>query len=334
MENLITQAPEQTEVTAIESPIVEAAAVESAAEPTMRETIEAKYKEIQARGNQERDETGKFAGNTEKAAEPDVSRETIEIKKAPSSWKKEAIADWQKLPSVVQDEVLRRESDIHKGIESYKSKAAMADQFEKAMSPYQATLQSLNVAPHELVSDLLRADHMMRHGSPSEKNALFRQFATQFGVDLNQIPQQQYVDPQIAPLYQEINNLKSQQAQVQEQQKVRETNELNSVIGDFAKGKEHFEAVRGHMGQLIQAGLAQDLPTAYEMACQIDPDIRSALSVKQQEQEKIERQAKLKQVKTAASVNVASKAPIASKEPVGTMRDTIRAKAQELGFIN
>lgn len=328
MNDLTTQESSPVEANIIE-PVVEAVEVEKEAPaPTMRETIEAKYKEMQSRGEE--------PAEVDVKKDEIVSRETAapELKKAPSSWKKEALADWQKLPSVVQDEVIRRENDIHKGIESYKSKAAMADQFEKAMAPYQATLQSMNAAPHDVISELLKADHIMRYGTQNEKNTIFRQFADQFGVDLNTIPQRQQVDPQMAPLYQEINNLKSLQAQAQQQAQQRETTELHSTINQFAQGKEHFQSVQVKMGQLIQAGLAQDLPTAYDMACQLDPDIRSVVSAKQQEKDKLERQEKLKQVKTAASVNVASKSRAASKEPIGSMRDTIRAKAEELGFIN
>ena len=57
----------------------------------------------------------------EQPTEPEVKSEAALA--PPKTWRAEALAKWETLPAEVQREVLKREEDIFKGLESYKADA-------------------------------------------------------------------------------------------------------------------------------------------------------------------------------------------------------------------
>jgi len=278
-----------------------------------------------------RDEKGKFA------EKPPVVGENTEVpveKPAPNTWRKEVQAEWGKLPPSVRDEVERREADFHKGIEQYKSKAQMAEAFEKAMSPYQATIQSLGISPDKAISELMAADHRLRYGSPAEKQAYFSQLARSYNIDLGQQAQtnQQAIDPNIAYFQQKLQAVESQLQQQTMMGQQKEQESLNSEITQFSTdpSHSHFESVKLDMAGLLQAGLAKDLQDAYEQAIWRNPTTRQALIAEQQTKLKEEATQKAQAAKQAASVNVKTRPAMPTSTPVGSMDDTIRATYRKL----
>ena len=257
-----------------------------------------------------RDEAGKFAAK-EAPIDPALDPiEPVEAKRAPSSWKKDAAAEFGKLPPHVQDEVLRREGDFHKGIEGFKSHADLGRSMEKALQPYQQTLQGLGVTPDVAVGSLLRADAMLRNGSPQEKAHYLSVIAQQYGIDLGQAAEIPRPDAYTFQLEQRLQNLQAQQEQYQRSHQERETQSLNSELQEFAQTAEHFEVVRDDMAALLQAGRANDLQAAYDMAVYANPQTREIL-LKQQESDRI-KQAQSAAIATrakAASVSVRGSSP-------------------------
>ena len=257
-----------------------------------------------------RDEAGKFAVK-EAPIDPALDPiEPVEAKRAPSSWKKDAAAEFGKLPPHVQDEVLRREGDFHKGIEGFKSHADLGRSMEKALQPYQQTLQGLGVTPDVAVGSLLRADAMLRNGSPQEKAHYLSVIAQQYGIDLGQAAEIPRPDAYTFQLEQRLQNLQAQQEQYQRSHQERETQSLNSELQEFAQTAEHFEVVRDDMAALLQAGRANDLQAAYDMAVYANPQTREIL-LKQQESDRI-KQAQSAAIATrakAASVSVRGSSP-------------------------
>lgn len=242
-----------------------------------------------------RDEAGKFTKIEQVAApvvtsqsaetstvDPDVAPDVVPdvpVKKAPSSWKPDAQAAFDALPPTVQDEVLRRETDYHKGIEGYKSHAHAAQAFEQAVAPYMQTIQSLGVDAPTAVAQLLQADHTLRYGDAATKAQYFSQLAQQYGVDLQQVVNPQPVDPQYAAIQQQ---LRAQQAELQgwkREQTQREQSVVLSEIDKFAANPAnvHFNEVRDDMALLLQSGKAKDLADAYNTAVWMRGDIRQSL---------------------------------------------------------
>lgn len=264
-----------------------------------------------------RDEAGRFkkaeatdAPPQEVKPEAETPAAPVSEKRPPSSWKKEAAAEFDKLPVHVQDEILRREGDFHKGIEGFKTHAELGRSMERALQPYMQTIQSLGVAPDVAVGHLLRADAMLRNGSQEQKATYLATLAKQYGIDMGQAsqvaPEQQYV----FQLEQQLKQLQQQQQDFQRSQQEREMQSLNSELQAFSQEHEHFEAVRDDMAALLQAGRAKDLQEAYDMAVYANPQTRAAL-LEQQRQEALKQaqsQALASRAK-AAAVSVRGSSP-------------------------
>ena len=283
-----------------------------AAEP---ETVEAPIEE-----GRSRDDSGRFAAKEAPAEVPEPLPDTlpavaevpeVPAKRAPSSWKKETQAEWDKLPGHVQDDVLRRESDFHKGIEGYKQSAQRAQAYDNAIAPYQQTLQNLGVSPEAAIGELFKADHLLRNSAPHEKAAYFAQLARDYGVSLENIQNPPQVDPAYQQVLNELNTLKRNEFQREQQRTQAETATLNSTIAKFSEGKEHFDVVREDMAALLQAGRAPDLEAAYDMAIWARPDLRSGLLQQQTRAVEEKARAAMQQRKAqSAAVSVRGSSPV------------------------
>jgi len=272
-----------------------------------------------------RDAQGKFA----KAPETETTPETP-VRAAPNTWRKEVAEKWGTLPPEVQAEVERREADFHKGIEQYRQAAQFQQDFGRAIQPFEATLRSTGLDPVGAVTQLMATDHLLRYGQPQEKLAKLQQMAKYYNVDLGQVGtyEPQAVDPQVAQLQQQVQQLSSylQQQQLQGQQ--AEQYSLNSEIAAFAADPNHghFEQVREHMAALLQAGLAKDLHEAYAQAVYANPTTRAAVSQQEARAAREEAAKKAQVARQAASVNVRSRPALPTDVPAGqSMDETIRA---------
>lgn len=261
-----------------------------------------------------RDESGRFTAAelaqqaVDKAAMPSAApgaelAPVVEAKRPPSSWKKEAAAEFDKLPSHVQDEVLRRETDFHKGIEGFKQHADLGRSMERAIQPYLQTIQQLGVAPDQAVGALLRADAMLRNPDPAQRAQYFSQLAQQYGIDLGHAAQMPQRDPYTMQLESRLEQIQAQQQSFQESQQEQQRQSLNSELQAFAATAEHFEAVKEDMAALLQAGRATDLKDAYDKAVYANPQTRHTLLEQQ-------RNDALKQAQTAALATRAKAASV------------------------
>ncbi len=277
-----------------------------------------------------RDEAGKFAKNEPEAEQV---KEEPTVKPSPKSLKKE-LADkhWATLDPELQDALLQRDSDYEKGIEGYRTAAERASAFDKAVSPYMATINQLGVAPEVAAAHLLKTDHALRYGNNQQKMQVISQIFQDYGIDTNQAfsylqngaPQ---IDPNIAPVYQELQALKAQQNTWMREQQSREQMALNSEIERAKEGKEHFDTVREDMAALLQAGRANDLDDAYDKAIWARPDLRATLL--QQEVKKAEESVKQKaqaQRSQAAAVSVNGSSPVSSSAQPENLRDIIASQ--------
>jgi hypothetical protein len=258
-----------------------------------------------------RDEAGRFTAAelaqqaADKAANPaaEITPAPAPEKRPPSSWKKEAAAEFDKLPPHVQDEVLRRETDFHKGIEGFKQHADLGRSMERAIQPYMQTIQQLGVAPDQAVGALLRADAMLRNPDPAQRAQYFASLAQQYGIDMGQAAQIPQPDLYTFQLEQRLQQIQQQQESFQQSQQEQQRQSLNSDLQAFAATAEHFEAVKEDMAALLQAGRATDLKDAYDKAVYANPQTRQTLLEQQ-------RSEALKQAQSAALANRAKAASV------------------------
>ena len=245
---------------------------------------------------------------------------------APSSWKREVAQKWQDLPSEVKNEINRRESDYHKGIEQYKQYAGIGRDIERVIAPHMETIQKLGVHPMEAVGALLNADRQLRTGTPEQKAQLLGQLAQEYGIDLKQVQPLPPVDPAVMQLRQQNQQLQRFQQSVIEQQNSQAMSEIERFSKDPAN--VHFESVKDDMGLLLQSGKADNLQDAYDKAVWMRPDIRKSL-VEQQRTEAEKRAAQAARKNRAKSASVGIKGSSASKggtlKPDASLRDTLKA---------
>lgn len=291
-----------------------------------------------------RDAQGKFAKDVAPAAvdaDPaaatsDPAHTVVPKELQTLGFRKDEAAAFAAAPEILKQAIMRRSQEMHQGVEQYRQAAQFAQTMEKVITPYAATLNSLNISPDKAVAELMAADHKLRYGQPAEKTAYFRQLAQNYGIDMNavmQAPEQQApVDPTVSALQQQVHQLTShfQNQQLTAQQQVND--QLNSQIEAFKAdpSHSHFDDVKGHMAALLQAGQAQNLADAYEQAVFANPTTR-ALMLQQQEAAKREEAAQRAQVaRKAASVNVRNRPTGPATKPIGSMDDTIRDEYRRL----
>lgn len=224
----------------------------------------------------------------------------------PKTWKKEAEAHWANLPPEVKAEVLRRETDMFRGLEQYKEAATYGRAFQQALTPFLPDIQAAGLDPALHVQNLLQAHHVLSRGTPEQKQAVVRALLEDAGVSLDQ-GEAPYVDPAVADLRQRVEQLQSQTRQ-REQQEARQAKEatMRTIEVFFSDpANKHAAAVSQEMAALIKSGAAADLKSAYEKAIWLNPVTREQVLAEQREAAAAAEE-KAKQEKAAAAAKAAS----------------------------
>ena len=226
-----------------------------------------------------RDESGKF---TKSQPEADVQEiEALEaqdeekpaVKPRPSSWKKDYEEDWGKLDPQLQDYIQQREADYAKGVSTYKSQWEQAAPILESLNQFQPLLRQYGVAPQQWITQLGNAHAQLVTGTPEQKMQVFQQLANDYGINLGAVAGYQGYDPQFSSLAQELNQIKNQWGQFQQQQEAMEQTQLRNEIDSFKTDKPYFEEVRETMAGLLQSGMADDLQSAYDKAIRLNDDV-------------------------------------------------------------
>lgn len=262
----------------------------------------------------------------------------------PNSWTAEAKEKFSDLDPAIQQEVLKREADYSKGLEKNASKAKLADEFEGTVAPYRAMMAASNVTPNEAVQQLMNTWYLLETTQPDQKRQLILDLAQRYGVELNQSSQgnneDEYVDPDIKALRDEVSSLKNQQQSQIQQAQLTQTQALQAQIQAFQDDpkNEHFETVKAEMSALLQSGKAQTLEDAYSQALWLNETTRNTLLEKQlkdREEKRVKEETeKAKKAKKAAGVNLKSEdgglADVTSgnlESDLGALYDKIQARA-------
>lgn len=302
--------------------------------------LEAAIQEVEGR---ERDETGKFVAKPETIEEPVESVapvepvETVKVPEAPQSWGQSVKTKWGELPEEVRAEILKREGDIHKAFTSQDGELRLGREIKSVIAPYEAQIRAEGATPTQAVESLLNTAYILRTGTAEQKKALILNTAKQYGVDLG-VGEEEYVDPTIAQLKSEIDNLKrlADPTVIEKTLTQRmESTKIQSDIAAFASDPAHvhFETVKPLMASILGAGQAKDLKEAYDMACMANPTTRSTLEAAKNAELEAKRKQDIQAKKRAASSVTGSPAtPSNSKatNPKSSVEDDLRAAFDEL----
>lgn len=327
--------------------------------------------EPEAQPDRPRDEHGRFKPKEEQEAQtpvetvdetpaeepveeeaPEGEEEPSPYDTPPSSWKKEAAADWSLIPAGVRQEIHRREQNMLDGIQQYKGAADFGHTLYKEFQPYEPMLRALNTNPAEATRQMLNQEYILRQGTPEQKGQLIAEAIQAYGIDPNLIRLEQggsQVPPELqqalTPLQQEVDRLKQEldqqrsQAQqateaatrAQREDVSQEVEGFRSALDDSGKLKNpYFEQVRDDMSALLANGRASGLQDAYDKAVWANPEVRSKLIAQQRKAEREAAAKKAAEAKKAAAANVQDQGSLPGKEATGTMEDTIREQYRKL----
>ena len=219
----------------------------------------------------------------------------------PSSWKKEMWDHWGKLDPSVADYINQRESEYAKGVSTYKQEWERAKPMLDAVAPYLPLYQQHGIDPAQQFAKYAEIHKSLAMGSPEQKLSVFLRMAQDYQIPV----QNMFVRGQDGQVY--FNQQLMQQAQQQPQQRqpqpdIRKTvqdllaeeraHQEAAAMESDTKKYPHFVEVKQSMAGLLQAGLAQDLPSAYEAALRL-PNHFHLFEAQQQQQRQKEEQEKL-----------------------------------------
>jgi len=203
-----------------------------------------------------------------------------EFAEPPTTWRKEATALWAKLDPLVRAEIHKRESDIFRGLETYKSEAEFAKSVKQTFQPYKALMDQYQIDPVKQMQGLMHVHYTLAQASPERRVELFKQLAKDYMVDfgaLSASPEDApFTDPQVKSLQTEILGLKSRLEQ-QDQQRFEALKETHAKeVAAFAADPKHpyFDELADNIAQLLQKGVATSLSDAYEKAIWVNPSVR------------------------------------------------------------
>lgn len=248
----------------------------------------AKAKSEQKEEETEVEETPPELESTEEEPVSEEQQEEPEEKVVPpASWTTEAKDKFSGLDPAIQQEVLKREKDYARGIEKNASLAKQAEVYEQVISPYRAMIQSEGSDPVRAIQSLLNTAYTLRSGTNEQKVGLMKQLAQQYNIQMDDVSsdynEDEYIDPEIKALREEISSLKNTtQSQIQLQQN-QQLQSYQQQIDAFASDPkhEHFDKVRDQMSALLTGGSASTLEEAYEKSLYLVDDLRQSLLDKQ-----------------------------------------------------
>lgn len=263
-----------------------------------------------------RDEHGKFI----KAEEPKLDEKAAaplepEVKRPPrpSSWKKDYWEHWDKLDPKLAEYLNQRESEFAKGVSTYKTEWERAKPILDSLAPHMPLYQQYGIDPAKQVGKYAEIHKTLALGTPEQKLNTFLQMAQDYQVPVQNLftrgqdgqiyfNQQAAQPPAQAPQPQvDVASLvETKFTQYLAQQQARDFELAKDATGNPAH--PHFDVVRDTMAQLLEAGLAEDIPSAYEAALRHPRHAEIFESDQQQRREKdeTERQRKAQDEATRA----------------------------------
>ncbi len=260
--------------------------------------------------------TGKFTKTDAEIPKPatDAKPEASPAEGPPSAWK----SIWDSMTPEARAIAVKRESEVSKGFDEYRNKVKQFESLEQVLAPARARFQQQGIqSDAEAIRNIISWEQGLH--DPTTRVAAFRSLAQQLGVDLSQLVQNpsqvpsqgQEIPAPFQPVLDQFgNSLSAVQQEIQALRNERVSQELSA----FAKDKPHFEKVSVLMGQLMSAGAARDLESAYQQATKIHPEVSAQIEADRITKEAAEREKT--QAEKAAAARRAAVSP-AGRSPNG-----------------
>ncbi len=292
---------------------------------------------IEPTGERVRSEDGKFAKK-----EPTVGQEPIipsTKKLAPTTWKAETRAKWDKLDPDVQDDILKREGDMENGWKELGGRSAQLKEWDTAITPYMATLQSMGITPQQATQRLLAVEHGLRHGTPQQKAAMVQKIIKDYGIQFEAQQEHEQVDPRLSAIDERFGRVEQYITQREMALHEQENRQLEELVDNFKKSNQYTDAVYEDMVVLIQGGLSkgkspqQRLQDAYDKAKWGKAELQETLIAERLKGKQEEAARVTSEARKAAAVNIPAKGKVAASDPKGSEEDDIRAGVRKSGLF-
>ena len=236
----------------------------------------------------------------------DESEEQETVFQAPEHWSSDERTRFDSLPPDTKEFVLERDAHFQTG---YQEKAQAITAITDAIEPFKESLIRRGMTPEQAIGLLFNAQDKLDN-NPLEG---ILQIAQSYGLAdqmreyfAPKTDDEDFTDPGIKALQQDIKGLKSQIEQTNQGIRQQGTNAVQGQIDTFKSATDtdgnlkhpHFEQVKTLMGSYVQGG--DTLDAAYEKAVWTIPEFRESQGKKVVEKTDEEKAQKVKQAKRAA----------------------------------
>ena len=245
--------------------------------------------------------------------------------KPPHSLPPSAREVWKDTPQAMREAVETREKQVSAKIQEYAENARRAQQMDQTLAPYNQLFAVDGGNPGQTINGLLQTASALQFGSPLQKAQVAAQIIGQFGVDIQTLdnvlsgnsteePQQ----PQVSP--QQINELVDQR--VNQYQATQQQTQADTEVSRFAEDpkNEFYNDVAEEMAYILdsagRSGREMTLAHAYELACQMRPDIKAIMDARASAPTPQQRAA-------ASSISGSPSGPSAKPPSSGSLRDDL-----------
>lgn len=269
-----------------------------------------------------RDEAGRFSKkevlekqlDSPEANKPAEVEKTVDVQRPepPKSWKAEKRAVWDKLDPEVANYIHQREQESQRGFDDYRSKV---EPIYQQIQPHIEELRQQGVHPEMVVRDLLHTRRLLATGDEATKLQTLVNVAHACGIPLQQmlqhsaaLPQhmQQHIEPNVMQAQQRARDLEFQMAQRQQQDHAQMQAAAQAEVENFKASHPYVDQLGPQMQQLLQAGLATDLDSAYSKALRLNDKLFEQSQATQREAAEKQRRIEADKAAKAAKANAVS----------------------------
>jgi hypothetical protein len=247
---------------------------------------------------------------------------------------------FKSLPREAQEIALRREKDFDRALQERAPALKEHQAIQEVLAPHAAAWRAQGYTDIDAIRMWATVAGELKRDPQTAIRELARVHGVNLGEQFSQEPSQLAPAPDQA-LVRKIQELETRLEQRERTEQETRSQAIVSNIEKFASDPKHphFDAVRVHMGALMQAGVAADMETAYEMAVHANPETRAKVAAERQatEQAKRAQEAKAAAEKARkAAVTVRGSPPVGNGAQVQTgasssVRDDILASMRSLG---
>jgi hypothetical protein len=301
IDDQVSDAPEAVHEVVVDAPSVE----NISAEPVENE-------------GRSRDESGRFAPKAPATPSADavagVETQPVATERPdpPKSWKADQRAHWDKLDPEVAKYIHQREQESQRGFDDYRAKV---EPIVQSIQPHIDELRQQGMQPEMVVRDLLHTRRLLATGDEATKIQTLVNVAHAIGIPLQQMLQQSaalpqhmqhHIDPNVMAAQQRARDLEFQMAQSQQQQHAQMQAAAVAEVENFKSSHPYVDQLGPQMQQLLQAGMATDLDSAYSKALRLNDELFQKSQATQREAAEKQRRIEADKAAKAAKANAVS----------------------------